>query len=130
MNYSFCLNKVASWSAWRFFRALGPLERPLSPSFSRRIAPAAKRQTVSSPATRDETYGKGSHEIVPALGPDLRRVNPVGVGRPGGLCYPQVQTCGYSRSAPAGACHGPINPPFQYPFLRSRIAAFGYACSE
>jgi hypothetical protein len=31
-----------------FFRALGPLERPVSPSFSRRIASAAKRHTVSS----------------------------------------------------------------------------------
>ena len=31
--------------------------------------------------------------------------------------------------APAGACHGAINPPFQYPFLTSRIAPFGYARS-
>ena len=114
-----------------FSRPLGPLERPVSPSFSHRIASAAKRHTVSSPATRDETYGKRSRGIVPALeGPNLRRVNPVGVGRPGGLCYPQVQTCGYSRLAPAGACHGRINPPFQYPFLTSRIAVLGYECSE
>ena len=31
-----------------FFRALGHLERPVSPSFSRRIASAAKRHTVGS----------------------------------------------------------------------------------
>jgi hypothetical protein len=77
---SFCLNKVASWSTWRFFGALGPLERPLSPSFSRRIARAAKRQTVSSPATRDETYGKESHEIVPALGRTFVGSTPSGLG--------------------------------------------------
>jgi hypothetical protein len=29
-------------------------------------------------------------------------VNPVGVRRSRGLCYPQVHTCGYSRLAPAG----------------------------
>jgi hypothetical protein len=29
-------------------------------------------------------------------------------GRLAGLCLPQVKTCGYSRSAPTGACHGPI----------------------
>jgi hypothetical protein len=69
--------------------------------------------------------------MVPALeGPNVRRVNPVGVGQSGGLCYPQVKTCGYSRLAPAGACHGAISPPFQYSFLTSRIAVFGYACSE
>ena len=69
--------------------------------------------------------------MVPALeGPNLRWVNPVGVGRPGGLCYPQVETCGYSRWAPAGACPGPINPFSQYPFLTSRIAVLGQACSE
>ena len=78
----------------------------VSPSFSRRIASAAKRHTVSSPATRDETYGRGNREIVPALEePNVRRVNPVGVARPGGLCNPQVETCGYSRLAPTGACH-------------------------
>ena len=114
-----------------FFRALGPPERPLSPSFSRRIASATKRHTASSPATRDETYGKGSRGIVPAMeGPNVRRVNPVGVGRSGGLRCPQVQTCGYSRLAPAEACHAPSDPPFQYPFLTSRIAAFGYKRSE
>jgi hypothetical protein len=40
-------------------------------------------------------------------------VNPVGVRRSRGLCYPQVHTCGYSRLAPAGACHGPSFPPFR-----------------
>ncbi|MGD0456373.1 MAG: hypothetical protein ABSC21_01340 [Terriglobia bacterium] len=61
-----------------------PSNGPVSPLFSRRIASAAKRHTVSSPATRDETYGKGSREIVPALeGPNVRRVNPVGVGAAG-----------------------------------------------
>jgi hypothetical protein len=69
--------------------------------------------------------------MVPALeGPNVRRVNPVGVGRPGGLCYPQVKTCGYPRLASAGACDGPINSPFHYRFLSSRIAVFGYGCSE
>jgi len=79
-----------------------------------RIASAAKRHTVSSPAARDETYGKGGREIIPALkGPNVCRVNPVGVGRSCGLCYPQVKTCGYSRLAPAGACYGLIDSPFQ-----------------
>jgi hypothetical protein len=70
----------------------------------------AKRDTVGSPATRDETYGKGAvREFRPWRGPNVRRINPVGVGRPCGLCYPQVKTCGYSRLAPSGAYRHPIN---------------------
>jgi len=42
-------------------------------------------------------------------GADPLGVNPVGVGRSCGRCYPQVKTCGYSRKAPAGAIPKRLN---------------------
>jgi hypothetical protein len=59
--------KVSLVERLAFFVPWGLSNAPLSPSFSHSIASAAERHTVSSPATRDETYGKGSREIVPAL---------------------------------------------------------------
>jgi len=43
---------------------------------------------------------------------------------------PRLRDCGYSRLAPAGGPHGPINRRFQYPFLTSQIAILGYVCLE
>ena len=42
------LKQVSFVERLAFFRALGPLERPVSPSFSPGITSAAKRHTVSS----------------------------------------------------------------------------------